>query len=99
MEVRAGVCFPSIKLIFSYAMSIAVELSAAALIIAYWSPVNAAVWITVCFIPMIVTNYLPVKYYGELEVATCSIKVISIVGYVFELPGLLSPRHGPASEC
>jgi amino acid transporter len=44
--------------------------------------VNAGVWITVCFIPMIFMNYLPVKYYGELEVATCSIKVIAIVGYV-----------------
>ena len=61
-------------------MSIAAELSAAAIIISYWSDLNAAIWITVCFIPIIALNYMPVNFYGEAEVVTCSIKVIAIVG-------------------
>ena len=66
----------------SYAISIASELSAAALVISYWSPVSAGVWITVCFIPMIIVNFLPVKYFGDIEVATSSLKVITIIGCV-----------------
>ena len=65
---------------WNYAISVAAELSAAALIISYWSPLNAAIWISICFIPMIVINFLPVKYFGEAEVITCSIKVIAIIG-------------------
>lgn len=65
----------------SYALSVASELSACALIMAYWLPnVNAAAWIAAFSVPFIVVNMLGAKYYGEAEVITSSLKVITLVG-------------------
>ena len=67
-----------------YALSVASELSACAVIISYWSDLNAAIWIAVLCLPFLVLNMLGVKYYGESEVITASLKVITLVGYVRE---------------
>lgn len=60
--------------------AIASELSAMALLIKYWSPINAAVWITVGFIPIVILNLSMVRYFGEVEVAMSSIKVLTFCG-------------------
>jgi amino acid transporter len=59
-------------------------LSACAVIISYWSDLNAAIWIAILCLPFLVLNMLGVKYYGESEVITASLKVITLVGYVGE---------------
>jgi amino acid transporter len=80
VEVRQSCPVPRHPANPSYAISLAAELSAAALIIQYWTDLSPAIWITVCFVPIIVLNYLPVNFYGEVEVVTCSIKVVALVG-------------------
>lgn len=48
---------------------------------AYWLPnVNAAAWIALFAVPFLLVNMLGVKYYGEAEVFTSSLKVITLVG-------------------
>jgi len=74
-----------------YALSVASELSACAVIISYWSDLNAAIWIAILCLPFLVLNMLGVKYYGESEVITASLKVITLVGYVGE-NFVLKPR-------
>ncbi|GHJ89594.1 hypothetical protein NliqN6_5996 [Naganishia liquefaciens] len=80
-----------------YALSVASELSACALVMAYWVPnVNAAAWIATFSVPFLIINMLGVKYYGEAEVFTSSLKVITlvgliIVGLVIDLGG--APNH------
>ena len=74
-----------------YALSVASELSACAVIISYWSDLNAAIWIAILCLPFLVLNMLGVKYYGESEVVTASLKVITLVGYVGE-NFVLKPR-------
>lgn len=56
------------------------ELSACALVMNYWSNLNAAVWIAVFSVPFLAINMIGVKYYGETEVVTASIKVVTLVG-------------------
>lgn len=63
-----------------YALSVASELSACALIMSYWSSLNAAVWISIFSVPFLAINMLGVKYYGEAEVITSSLKVVTLVG-------------------
>ncbi|KAJ9100026.1 hypothetical protein QFC19_005844 [Naganishia cerealis] len=65
-----------------YALSVASELSACALVMNYWSNLNAAVWIAVFSVPFLAINMIGVKYYGETEVVTASIKVITLVGLI-----------------
>ncbi|KAH8089362.1 putative amino acid permease [Filobasidium floriforme] len=65
-----------------YALSVASELSACAIIISYWSDLNAAIWIAILCIPFLVLNMLGVKFYGESEVITASLKVITLVGLI-----------------
>lgn len=58
-----------------------IEISAAALIIDYWpNGISHAVWITILYITIFVTNILPVRIYGELEFFLGSIKITTIVG-------------------
>ncbi|KAI5449774.1 hypothetical protein NCC49_004064 [Naganishia albida] len=65
-----------------YALSVASELSACALIMSYWSSLNAAVWISIFSVPFLAINMLGVKYYGEAEVITSSLKVVTLVGLI-----------------
>ncbi|WWC86560.1 uncharacterized protein L201_001437 [Kwoniella dendrophila CBS 6074] len=81
---------------YAYSTAVASELTAASLIISYWSHLSPAVWITVCFVPMIILNFFPVKYFGEAEVITASIKVITflgliLLGIIIDLGG--APNH------
>lgn len=48
---------------------------------AYWLPnVNAAAWIAAFSVPFLAINMLGVKYYGEAEVFTSSLKVVTLIG-------------------
>ena len=68
---------------YGLSAAVATELTASAIIISYWSHLSPAIWITICFLPMLAINFVGVRWYGEAEVVTASIKVLTFVGYVF----------------
>ncbi|KAJ5223242.1 Amino acid/polyamine transporter I [Penicillium chermesinum] len=66
---------------YQFSIGVPIEISAAALVIDYWpNGVSSAVWITILYITIFVTNILPVRIYGELEFFLGSIKLTTIVG-------------------
>ncbi|CAG8935557.1 unnamed protein product [Penicillium salamii] len=66
---------------YQFAIGVPIEISAAALVIEYWpNNISSAVWITVLYVAIFVTNSLPVRVYGELEFVLGSIKLITIIG-------------------
>ena len=68
---------------FSWAITYALELTASGLIIQYWAPdLNIGIFIGVFWIVISAVNFLPVNFYGEVEFWFCTIKVITIVGFL-----------------
>lgn len=68
---------------FSLAMTFALELTAAGLIIQYWKPdFNIGISMAVFWVVFTAANFLPVRRYGELEMWFSSIKLIAIVGFI-----------------
>jgi amino acid transporter len=72
---------------WNYAMSwlitIPLELTAAGLVINYWSTsVNIAVWITIFLIALLIINLFGVRGFGEIEFVISIIKVITILGFI-----------------
>lgn len=68
---------------FSWAMTFAIELNAAAMVIEYWtSAVPVGAWIAIFFVLLTVINLVAVKYYGEIEFWAASVKVTAIVGWL-----------------
>lgn len=68
---------------FSWAITFAVELEAAGLIIQYWAPsLNLGIWIGVFWAVFTALNFLPIRWFGEFEMWFSSLKVITIVGFV-----------------
>lgn len=77
---------------YSFSLTYAAELVASALVIGYWSDLNPGIWITICTVPVIVLNLLSVRWYGNAEIATASIKVLTFVvliitGIIIDLGG------------
>lgn len=71
------------------------ELSAAAVLINYWNDtINDALWISICFIIVIVINFLGAGIYGECEFWFASIKVITITGLII-LGIIITAGGGP----
>ncbi|KAL8948742.1 MAG: hypothetical protein Q9222_005095 [Ikaeria aurantiellina] len=68
---------------YAYAMLVASEVSAAAVVIGYWSnPVPVAVWITIVLGTIVILNIFVVSLYGESEFWFASIKIIGIIGLI-----------------
>ena len=68
---------------YSYAMLVAAEVSAASVVIDYWSnPVPLAVWITIILIVIVALNIFVVSWYGESEFWFASIKILAIIGLI-----------------
>ncbi|KAL9935452.1 hypothetical protein V8E36_005800 [Tilletia maclaganii] len=67
---------------FNWAIILPAELAAAAVLINYWSPLNPAIWISICLVLVITINFLGARAYGETEFWFCSIKVITIIGLI-----------------
>ncbi|KAF2716140.1 hypothetical protein K431DRAFT_236038 [Polychaeton citri CBS 116435] len=66
---------------YSWAIIVPTEITAAGLIIDYWTnDVNIAVWITIMIIVILLLNVLPVHFYGETEFWFVSIKVLTLIG-------------------
>ncbi|KAL8991889.1 MAG: hypothetical protein Q9169_007565 [Polycauliona sp. 2 TL-2023] len=68
---------------YAYAMLVASEVSASAVIIDYWSnPVPVAVWLTLVLVTIVMLNIFVVSWYGESEFWFASIKIIGILGLI-----------------
>ncbi|KAJ6008211.1 hypothetical protein N7540_012187 [Penicillium herquei] len=69
---------------YSWAIIVPTEITAASLIIDYWTTeVNSAVWISILIVLIIAVNLLPVAVYGESEFWFVVIKILTITGLLF----------------
>lgn len=58
-------------------------MTAAGLIIQYWNEsLNVGIWIAVFWVVFTAANFLPIRWFGELEMWFSSIKVVTIVGFI-----------------
>ncbi|KKY18685.1 putative amino acid permease [Phaeomoniella chlamydospora] len=67
---------------YCYTIAIASEVSASAVIVAYWTDITPAVVITVGLVLILAINLMNVRYYGEVEVVTGAVKVLCFLGLV-----------------
>ncbi|ODQ45213.1 hypothetical protein PICMEDRAFT_17703 [Pichia membranifaciens NRRL Y-2026] len=68
---------------FSWAITFAIELFAVGQIIEYWTlAVPTWAWILIFYFVLTGANFVPVRYYGEVEFWIAFIKVIAIVGFL-----------------
>lgn len=68
---------------YNWAITIAVELSAAALIMKYWFPDTPAILWSALFLALMFTlNLLSVKSYGESEYWFALIKVVTVIAFI-----------------
>lgn len=69
---------------FNWAITLAAELVAGALIMKYWFPdTPASVWSALFLVIIFVLNYLSTRSYGESEFIFASIKVITVLVFLF----------------
>lgn len=68
---------------YAYAILVAAEASAGAIILDYWStPVPTAVWIAIILLVNLALNIFAVNIFGEAEFWFASIKLITILGLI-----------------
>ncbi|GLB36338.1 putative amino acid [Lyophyllum shimeji] len=67
---------------YNWTIILPAELSAAAVLIGFWSDINPAVWITVTMVVTITINMFGAGVYGEAEFIFASIKVLTVVGLI-----------------
>lgn len=67
---------------YCYTIAIASEVSAAAIVVSYWTDITPAVVITVGLVLILAINLANVRFYGEAEVITASIKVLCFAGLI-----------------
>ncbi|KAI8961477.1 proline-specific permease [Daldinia sp. FL1419] len=84
---------------YAYAMLLAAECTAGAIIIQYWTTaVPVAVWIAIQLIVILLLNIIAVSFFGEAEFWFASIKLITITGLI--ILGIVlffggGPTHDP----
>ncbi|CZT15155.1 probable proline-specific permease (proline transport protein) [Ramularia collo-cygni] len=68
---------------YAYAILVAAEASAGAIILSYWAPkVSAGVWIAIFLVLVLALNIIAVSFFGEAEFWFASIKLITIIGLI-----------------
>lgn len=68
---------------FSWSVAFALELTATGIIIQYWEHrISIGIFIAVFWVLITVANFLPVKFYGELEFWLSLCKVCTIIGFM-----------------
>ncbi|KAK5065255.1 hypothetical protein LTR84_001093 [Exophiala bonariae] len=65
---------------YCYTIAIASEVSAAAVVVSFWTDITPAVVITVGLVLILAANLVNVRWYGEVEVVTGAIKVLCFIG-------------------
>ncbi|KAJ5381803.1 Proline-specific permease [Penicillium cataractarum] len=82
---------------YCYTIAIASEVSAAAVIVSYWTDITPAVVITVGLILILIINLMSVRFYGETEVIGGAIKVLCFLGLVI-VSIVITAGGGPNHE-
>ncbi|CDR37735.1 CYFA0S01e16050g1_1 [Cyberlindnera fabianii] len=68
---------------YTFVILIATEVTAAAIVIEYWTKkVHVAVWIVIFLAVIIALNFLAVRFYGESEFWFASLKILCILGLI-----------------
>lgn len=67
---------------YCYTIAIASEVSAAAVIVSYWTDITPAVVISVGLVLILAINLMSVRFYGETEVFGGAVKVLCFLGLV-----------------
>ncbi|KAJ1021441.1 hypothetical protein NDA13_005482 [Ustilago tritici] len=67
---------------YNWVIVLPAELSAAAVLMSYWSDLSPAIWITIYLVIVVAINLLGTRAYGEAEFWFASIKIITIVGLI-----------------
>ncbi|EFP81405.2 uncharacterized protein PGTG_07026 [Puccinia graminis f. sp. tritici CRL 75-36-700-3] len=83
---------------YSFAICVAGEVTAAAIVVDYWkAPVSQGVWITLFFVTACAINFFGVKCYGEKFLLLAAVKVFAITALVV-LGLVLNLGGGPTHE-
>lgn len=68
------------NLVYSYLVGTPAEITAAAVLVQFWSSISPGVWITIFGLLMVVSSLLFVRVYGELEFGFSILKIVLIIG-------------------
>lgn len=82
---------------YCYTIAIASEVSAAAVLVSYWSDITPAVVITISLVLILASNLVSVRFFGDVEVITGAVKVLCFVGLVF-VSIVITSGGGPNHE-
>ncbi|PWN44752.1 amino acid transporter [Ceraceosorus guamensis] len=83
--------------LFKYLIIFPTQLSAAALLITFWTPLNPAVIISVYLVVCVFLNYAGVAWFGEIEFWLSFIKIIVLTGLIL-LALILDLGGGPTGD-
>jgi amino acid transporter len=82
---------------YCYTIAIASEVSAAAVIVSYWTDITPAVVITVGLVLILAINLMSVRFYGETEVFGGAVKVLCFLGLVV-VSIVITAGGGPSGD-
>jgi yeast amino acid transporter len=82
---------------YCYTIAIGSEASAAAILVSYWTDISAAVVISISLVLILAINLAPVRWFGESEVVTGTIKVLCFLGLVI-VSIVITAGGGPNHE-
>ncbi|RAK80070.1 amino acid transporter [Aspergillus fijiensis CBS 313.89] len=82
------------NVVYGCFMSVPSEISAAVVLIQYWTELNTAIWVTILIILSAVVALLFIRVYGELEFCFAILKILLIIGIV--IMGLVIDLGGVA---
>lgn len=68
--------------VYSTCMSLPAEITAAAVLIDFWSTLNNGIWITILGLLLFASNLFFVRVYGELEFCFSMLKIMLIIGLI-----------------
>ncbi|AWU74393.1 uncharacterized protein C5L36_0A09800 [Pichia kudriavzevii] len=68
---------------FQWGITFAIEIFSASQCILYWTDrVPVWAWILIFFVTITAANFVPVRYYGEIEFWIAFIKIVTIIGFL-----------------
>ena len=71
-----------LNLYYAQALIAPSEVTAAAFVIQYWTPINSGAWITIFWVTMVALEFCAVQYFGEVEFWIGLIKILTITGLI-----------------
>ncbi|KKK19392.1 putative arginine permease [Aspergillus rambellii] len=84
------------NVVYGAFVSVPSEISAAVVLIQYWTDLNAAIWISILLVISAVVAFLFVRVYGEVEFALAILKILLVVGVI--LMGLVIDLGGVSGQ-